>query len=153
MGTYQQHACRRRRSRAAGAVLVTAALLTSVVPYLSSARPAAAATDTSCSTADESSGRYASTLCWFDFTGYDPAQATSPGGQPTSVALPGGSTLTFDLVASGGSVSGATFPTYSAAYLGNGSYTGVSGRPALYQSGSGTITELERPALLAHRGR
>ena len=71
------------------ALAVVAAGLVSVVV----ASPASAATATTCSTADEGSGHYASTLCWFDFTGYDPAQANSATGQDVSVALLGGSTL------------------------------------------------------------
>lgn len=41
-----------------------------------------------------------------------------------------------------GPVTSSPFPTYSAAYLGNGAYTGVSGRPALYQTQDGTTTDL-----------
>ncbi|WP_344400207.1 CshA/CshB family fibrillar adhesin-related protein [Promicromonospora sukumoe] len=138
----QRQLNRNRRTRASGAILLVAALLCSLLPLLSTAPPAAAATNANCSTADEGSGRYASTLCWFDFSGYDPAQAMSAEGQDVSVALPGGSTLTFILKASGGQVRGDSFPTYSAAYLGNGSYTGVGGRPALYQTGNSTTSDL-----------
>ncbi|UBH05347.1 hypothetical protein K8P10_000858 [Leucobacter sp. Psy1] len=67
----------------------------------------------------------------------------SSGGQTMSVSLPGGSTLSFTLRASGGPVEAASFPTYGSAYLGNGSYTGVAGQPAMYQSREGTTTDLE----------
>ncbi|WP_295010296.1 LPXTG cell wall anchor domain-containing protein [uncultured Microbacterium sp.] len=120
-------------------------LLTSLLLILGAlvvAPAASAATNTSCSTATPGSGRYASTLCWFDFSGYDPAQASSAAGQAMVVSLPGGSTLAFTVKASGGPATSSSFPTYSAAYLGNGSYTGVSGRPAFYQSQPGTTTDL-----------
>ena len=131
-----------RRGRTRLAALLMALVLPVTGLVVSAAEPAAAATDTGCSTADPGSGRYASTLCWFDFSGYDAAEATSPGGQEMSVSLPGGSTLTFTVRASGGGVRSNPFPTYSAAYLGNGSYTGVTGRPALYQRDSRTNTDV-----------
>ncbi|MBM9463648.1 DUF11 domain-containing protein [Aeromicrobium sp. YIM 150415] len=127
---------------ACGALLLALAVVAAGLVSIAVAPAASAATATTCSTADEGSGRYASTLCWLDFSGYNAAEASSPAGQEMSVALPGGSTLTFTVKASGGAVAGAGFPTYSGAYLGNGSYTGVDGRPALYQTGDRTTTDI-----------
>ncbi|MCD1573177.1 CshA/CshB family fibrillar adhesin-related protein [Agromyces mediolanus] len=103
---------------------------------------AQAATETGCSTADPGSGRFATTLCWFDLSSYDSAQARSAAGQEMEVRLPGGSRMSFTLKTSGGMVQTVPFPTWSGAYLGNREYTGVSGRPALYQTGHRTTTDL-----------
>lgn len=58
--------------------------------------PAQAAT-TGCSYATGSSGAFANTLCWFDFSGYSEALATSAAGQPFIVQIDGGYTATFNL--------------------------------------------------------
>ena len=94
----------------------------------------------SCSFANAGSGTYARTLCWFDMSPYNPSTAGSGAGQSMSVALPGGYSISFTLKVSGGPVKATGFPTYSGAYLGNGAYTGVAGKPALYQTQSGTTT-------------
>ena len=39
--------------------------------------------------ASAGTGTYASTLCWFDLSGYVAAQATSATGQQMSITLPG----------------------------------------------------------------
>ena len=57
-----------------------------------------------------------------------------------TISLPGGYSISFTLKVSGGPVKAVAFPTYSGAYLGNGAYTGVAGKPALYQTQSGTTT-------------
>ncbi len=94
----------------------------------------AAPTPQSCSYADSNSGTYARTLCWFDMSSYDPTAATSAGGQQVQVTLPGGYVLSYTLLLTGRSLFAAALPTYSAASLGRNVYTGVSGRPALYQA-------------------
>ena len=71
---------------------------------------------------------------------YNATTAASAAGQSMSVALPGGYSISFTLKVSGGPVKATTFPTYSGAYLGNRAYTGVTGKPALYQTQSGTTT-------------
>ena len=107
---------------------------------------------TSCGFATPGSGTYASTLCFVDFSSYDPSQAAVPplplpGCQEMSAAVAGTPfTLTFCLNLSGVAVTGAATPTYyagttSEAFLGNnGFYTGIPGDAALYQPGSGTTT-------------
>jgi hypothetical protein len=125
---------------AVGAAIV--GLLVALVGTVGVVAPlsASAATTSSCSFANAGSGTYARTLCWFDMSTYNAAAATSAAGQSMSVALPGGYAISFTLNVSGGAISPTAFPTYGGAYLGNGAYTGVAGKPALYQTGSGTTT-------------
>ena len=106
------------------------------------ATPAVAApVSTSCGFANAGTGTFAQTLCWFDLSAYTASLATSPAGQPMVVSLPGGYTISFTLNVSGGVVKAVALPTFSGAYLGNnGHYTGVPGKPALYQTASGTTT-------------
>jgi Sortase domain len=112
-------------------------------------------TTNGCSFATPGTGTYANTLCWLDLSAYDPTQAASPGGQPFTVTLPGGYSITFDLHVSGDPVKPAAFPTYPGAFLGNrGFYTGVGGKPALYQTrqGSTTTAELDNIAVTGPDG-
>ncbi|MEU7788975.1 CshA/CshB family fibrillar adhesin-related protein [Amycolatopsis sp. NPDC049159] len=121
-------------------VLVVVALLVWCVSAFGPAARAAAATH-DCGFASAGTGTYARTLCWFDLSGYDAAEATSAAGQRLTFALPGGYRLAVTLKVSGGPVAANRLPTYSAAYLGNsGHYTGVPGRPALYQTSFGSTT-------------
>ncbi|WP_410631117.1 CshA/CshB family fibrillar adhesin-related protein [Amycolatopsis sp. cmx-4-83] len=122
------------------ALLVVATLLAWCVSAFGPVARATAATD-DCGFASAGTGTYARTLCWFDLSGYDAAEATSAAGQRLTFALPGGYRLAVTLKVSGGPVAANRLPTYSAAYLGNsGHYTGVPGRPALYQTAFGTTT-------------
>ncbi len=116
--------------------------LTGVVAVEVLPAPAAsAATANTCSFATAGTGTFARTICWFDFSGYDASQASSAGGQAFTTTLPGGYTLSFTVTTTGGAIAAVPFPTWSGAYLGNnGHYTGVGGRPALYQTSSGTTT-------------
>ncbi|GAA2165310.1 hypothetical protein [Pedococcus bigeumensis] len=105
------------------------------------AAPAAPAPNGSCGMASPGTGPYASTLCWLDMTSYNIVAAAT--GQQITESLPGGYTATFTLTVTGPrALSAYPFPTFSQAYLGTGSYTGVPGKPALYQglwnSGLGT---------------
>lgn len=133
--------------------------------------PAVAAPSNSCGLATPGTGTYASKLCFVDFTSYNVAQQESGSCDHMSTAIADTSdTLSFCLaigspvaaangatatsscasVSSYGPVCPATIPTYSnptqssQAFLGdNGFYTGIPGRPALYQTVSGSTTELE----------
>ncbi|MDT8913237.1 LPXTG cell wall anchor domain-containing protein [Amycolatopsis sp. PS_44_ISF1] len=103
--------------------------------------PASAAETQTCGFATAGTGTYARTLCWFDLSGYSASEAASAAGQRLTFALPGGYKLAVTLKVSGGPVAPNALPTYSAAYLGNsGHYTGVPGKPALYQTAAGTTT-------------
>lgn len=70
-------------------------------------------------------------------------------GYPVSVDLGGGYILTAKLDTTGHNSAGKQvvaqkFPTWTGAFLGNGSfYTGVPGNPALYQTGNGGQTSLK----------
>ena len=114
--------------------------LVGTVTAVTSAPASAATTGATCSFANSGSGTYARTLCWFDMSGYNATTAGSAAGQLMTISLPGGYSITFTLKVSGGPVKAVAFPTYSGAYLGNGAYTGVAGKPALYQTQSGTTT-------------
>ena len=103
--------------------------------------------NTSCGFATAGPGTYASTLCFVDFTSYSQTKATSAGGESFAAAVTGTPfTITFTLNESGGTLTGASFPTYtnvpvSEAFLGNnGFYTGVPNDGALYQTTSGTTS-------------
>ncbi|MFF2618605.1 hypothetical protein [Kitasatospora sp. NPDC058046] len=127
--------------RRAGAAVTALTLV--ALGSVAATTPAHAATTTTCGYANAGSGRYAPTLCWFDFSTLDASQAVGPAGQAMEIALPDGATMRFSLKASGGTVAPHAFPTYSGAYLGNGGhYTGVPGEPALYQTSYKTVTTL-----------
>ena len=130
-----------RRRILQGVAAAVVACLVAVAVFVPGRGSASAATAATCGFATAGTGTYAQTLCWFDLSGYDAAQATSAGGQQLTVALPGGYTMNFTLKVSGSVVRPVAYPTYSAAYLGqNGHYAGVAGKPALYQSQSGPTT-------------
>jgi hypothetical protein len=135
-----------RRTIAALATLATLLLGTTgtLAVVTAAPRPATAApTAASCSFATAGSGTFARTLCWFDLSAYSATAAGSAAGQSMTVSLPGGYTISFTLKVTGGAAAPFAFPTFSGAYLGNSAskaYTGVAGKPALYQTGSGTTT-------------
>lgn len=138
------HTASTRRPLRLGRSRLLASLLTGLLALagvaavnVAPASPAAAAT--ACGFASPGTGTYASTLCWIDLSAYDPTDATD--GQTITQAIPGGYTMSFTLTVSGAPAHATSLPTWSGSYLGNnGHYTGVAGRPALYQSGSGTTT-------------
>ena len=76
-------------------------------------------------------------------SGYNQSLADSAAGQPMTVSLPGGYTISFTI--NTGPFSGKTYnpvaatalPTWSGAYLGNKAYIGAPGKPALYATGNG----------------
>jgi hypothetical protein len=98
-----------------------------------------------CDFADAGSGAYASSICWFDLTGY--SAATAANRQRMQQNLPGGYKLSYTIKVGSSDAAAAAkgFPTWSGSYLGNtssgvGGYYGVSGMPAIYQSAGGTTT-------------
>jgi uncharacterized repeat protein (TIGR01451 family) len=134
-----------RRTRAligAAAILATIAVAITVAPA-----SASAATAVQCGYG--TGGTQASTLCWLDMSAYSFAQSSSAAGQPMTVSLPGGYTISFTVTtrATGGrpfsSLNPVPFPTWPGAYIGNHAYTATPGKPALYQttnSGGDLIT-------------
>ena len=114
--------------------------------------PLAPAASAGCNGATPGTGTYASQLCLVDFaalTGNN-ILAAEQGCLEMSVPLPGGSTLYFciGVTGTGGEpyVTPHQLPTWSGAFLGNSSssgvpfYTGIGGYPALYQTFNGQTT-------------
>ena len=109
-----------------------------------------------CSFASPSTGTYANQLCFVDFTNF-PKAVPNPTycGSTTAVLMTiaitnTANTLKFCMTYSGTNIVPAVIPTYyspgtsgdnSEAFLGNnGFYTGITGNPALYQTGGGITT-------------
>jgi fimbrial isopeptide formation D2 family protein/uncharacterized repeat protein (TIGR01451 family) len=81
------------------------------------------------------------TYCWIDFSTYNNTTATSAGGQNFTITLPGGSTLSFNLKASGPTLASTAVPTWTGAALGQSAFITIPGNPALYQTaGAGTTS-------------
>jgi prepilin-type N-terminal cleavage/methylation domain-containing protein len=115
-----------------------------------SAQSTVSTPNSSCGFATPGTGTYASSLCFVDFSPYSQTPVPCPGS-PTlqQISAPIANTpytMTFCLQVTGTAVAPHVIPTYfapptSEAFLGNnGFYTGISGNPALYQTGSGTTT-------------
>lgn len=87
-------------------------------------------------------------------TDYNAAQATSASGQDMAVTIPGGYTLSYTLKLSGNSVQPSALPTWSGAFLGSaGHYSGVAGKPALYQTSASGGTTTATASNIALRDR
>ena len=125
----------RRRSIVAtllGAALGAALLVTG--PAVSST---AAPIDTGCGTATASTaGKYPTSICWIDFSGFVGAEARSTAGQPVTMQM-GAYTATFTVHQSdvaGGFSSRDVTPQPAQYTLGTGYYGGIPGKPVLYAS-------------------
>jgi prepilin-type N-terminal cleavage/methylation domain-containing protein len=109
---------------------------------------AATVPTTSCGFANPASGTYAANLCFVDFTPYGQSSSgCAVGQQEMSAAVVNTPyTMSFCISVSGGPVAPAATPTYfdpptSEAFLGNnGFYTGIPGKPALYQTVEGSTS-------------
>jgi hypothetical protein len=124
-------------------LLASAALLLAFACLLLPSRALAQATPQGCGYG--TGGPNASNLCWFDMTAYNDALARTPAGQPMSVTLPGGYTVTFALTSR--PVPGApsypivdprAVPIETRFAFGSSDYVGVPGMPALYSRDAGT---------------
>jgi large repetitive protein len=74
--------------------------------------------------------------CWLDFSSFSAAQVDTPAGQDFSFTLADGSVLNFNMHMTAGSATALTpvvVPTWSGSPLGNTAFTGISGKPILYQ--------------------
>lgn len=80
------------------------------------------------------------TYCWLDLAGYNDTSARSASGQAMSYTLPDGTTMTFRLKIAGVGVATVAAPSWSGAAVGNTAFTGIAGRPVLYQTAGGTVT-------------
>ena len=121
-------------------------------------------TTSGCNFATPGTGTYATSLCFIDFSSLNgnnmlAAESYNPSagvcGYQMATALPGGATLYFCLGITGGNVFADPLPTWDGSFLGNSCaagestctggipfYTGVAGKPALYQVNSGTTTQV-----------
>ncbi|MGH8371883.1 MAG: beta strand repeat-containing protein [Gammaproteobacteria bacterium] len=82
------------------------------------------------------------TYCWIDFTNYNNTQATSAAGQAFAISLPNGGSMSFTLKVTTSSLTTVTVPSWSGAAFGQTAFLGVPGRPVLYQTTSGTTTNV-----------
>ncbi|GAA4668722.1 DUF11 domain-containing protein [Amycolatopsis dongchuanensis] len=89
-------------------------------------------------------GPSASTLCWINMANYNDTQARSSAGQNMTMRLPGGYTMTFNVINRPQGTNAfrplraAAVPTWGPAYLGNRAYRGIPGQPALMANAGGT---------------
>ena len=130
-------------------VLFGATAIVAAIAVLITISPARASAATTAQCGYGTGGTQAQTLCWLDMSVYNFAQSSSAAGQPMTVTLPGGYTISFTVTtrATGGrpfsSLNPVKFPTWGGAYNGNHAYTSTPGKPALYQttnSGGDLIT-------------
>lgn len=141
---------------AAVGVILTVGALT--VGGAATTAETAAAASPSCGYATSGTGKFADTICWVDFAGFNAADAMSSSGQRMSVALPGGYTASFQVKARpwtdpatgtvytdvSSCVSPYSEPFLGQAYpLGGQAYKGIPGKPGLLnnngQPTAGTI--------------
>ena len=102
------------------------------------ASPAAAASCNYASSQGSTGPSDWQTYCWLDLSGYNNATATSGGGQNFSYTLPDGTTMTFNMkVTTANALTSTATPSWTGAAVGNTAFLGISGRPILYQTGSG----------------
>lgn len=83
-----------------------------------------------------SGGPFDSAICWVDLSSFSSTIAGSPAGQPMTVDLAGGATLSFTAHLTPGpggqvSLSPMALPTWTQAALGRAVYLHVPGKPAL----------------------
>lgn len=92
--------------------------------------------------------------CWIDFSGYVDATARSAGGQPFTITLAGGGTMTFTLKVTGNSpaVTAATMPSWSGAPMGQSAFVGVPGSPVLYQATNGATNTITLSSIVVTVG-
>jgi uncharacterized repeat protein (TIGR01451 family) len=118
-------------------LLAVAGFTVGVAPV---AAPPAAAASTGCGYANSSAnnGKYASTICWFDFTAFDETTARQDSGQPLQITLDGGLVASFTVkVTKVGTTPLMSFekrstPLETRFAFGTDAYRGISGLNALY---------------------
>ncbi|MFF9564738.1 beta strand repeat-containing protein [Leifsonia sp. NPDC014704] len=134
----KDHSAAHRAVAAALATLLAVAGFTvGVAPV---AAPPAAAASTGCGYANSSAnnGKYASTICWFDFTAFDETTARQDSGQPLQITLDGGLVASFIVkVTKVGTTPLMSFekrstPLETRFAFGTDAYRGIPGLNALY---------------------
>nr|WP_246301387.1 LPXTG cell wall anchor domain-containing protein [Microbacterium immunditiarum] len=117
--------------------MLVIASLVYVTAFASSAE--AAAQGCSYAADEPNNGAHASTICWFDFAGFDETEARLGDGQAMTVTLEGGYVASFTVKVTDagearmGIASRAT-PLESRFAFGTDAYRGIVGSPALYSS-------------------
>ena len=75
------------------------------------------------------------TYCWIDLSTYNDASARSGLGQNMSLTLQDGTVMSFNLkVTSGAALTTLTAPSWTGAAIGNTAFTGIAGKPVIYQT-------------------
>jgi uncharacterized repeat protein (TIGR01451 family) len=81
------------------------------------------------------------TYCWIDFSAYNDTTAKSAAGQNFSLTLQDGTVMSFNMkVTSAATLTAIPAPSWGGASVGNSSFTGIAGKPVVYQLGAGTST-------------
>lgn len=130
------------RSLAAAVTLALVAGVFGATAVTGASEPASAASE-GCGYADASAanGKFASTICWFDFTAFDETRARSSAGQPMQVTLEGGYVAQFTArVTDATDVAGAvrmnmerrSTPLETRFAFGTDAYRGIPGLHTLY---------------------
>jgi prepilin-type N-terminal cleavage/methylation domain-containing protein len=153
-----------------GAYLYTlAAVPAAAAPTVSTGgSPITVSSTAGCNFATPGTGYYASSMCLVDFSSLtgNNLLAAEAGCLQMEVNLPGGSQLYFCISITGVPVKPSALPTWQNAFLGNycsssgsncstGSpfYTGISGSPALYQTGGGqTVISIKNISVITAKG-
>jgi uncharacterized repeat protein (TIGR01451 family) len=130
------------------AVALAFAMVLGGTAALDASTPAAAAPPVAqgCGYADGSSnnGKYAGTICWFDFSSFNLASARTSTGQPMTVTLNGGYTISFNVKVTDVpgtlpmTINQRATPLETRFAFGTDAYRGVPGKPALYSAASPT---------------
>ncbi len=88
--------------------------------------------------------------CWIDMSSYNDATARSSSGQPFSITLADGSTVTFTLkiiatnaAAGQTALNAVASPSWGGSAFGNTSFTGIPNRPILYTAAFGLVSTVE----------
>ncbi|MDE2606298.1 MAG: DUF11 domain-containing protein [Burkholderiales bacterium] len=89
------------------------------------------------------------TYCWFDFSTYSDTTARSASGQNFTFNLPDGTTVTFNLKASGNNpaLTAVAVPSWSGSAFGNSAFLNIPGKPILYTAANATTINVTLSAL------
>lgn len=120
------------------AALVVALLAATALAWAWAPTGAAAADSTTCGYATPGSGAYSRTICWFDMSPYVSATSRSAAGQPMSVQLGGGYSVSFTVLTTNVvgrnpfNLAPVATPIETRFAFGTAGYAGIPGKPALY---------------------
>lgn len=123
--------------------LIRRLLFACVLGWLASALVPATALAASCAPAATGGTAPADfqTYCWLDFSGYANNTATGRNGQNFSFNLADGTTVSFNLKVTGGSLSAVAVPSWTGSAFGNSAFMNIPGKPILYTTtNASTVT-------------